>query len=90
VIACPNRKYRRAPDALTLAALVVKSLDELTLDAIESAARRAQKKRLGPTAPRSASPDAAMTVLDAADGLSTGKDSGSYVCFWHKADIGRD
>jgi type 1 fimbriae regulatory protein FimB/type 1 fimbriae regulatory protein FimE len=33
------------PDALALAALIVKSLDELTPDAIESAAQRARKQR---------------------------------------------
>ena len=32
------------PDALALAALVVESLDELTADAIESAAQRARKR----------------------------------------------
>ena len=41
VIASPNRRYRPEPDALALAALVVEYLDELTPDAIESAARRA-------------------------------------------------
>ena len=44
VIASPNRRYRPEPDALALAALVVKSLDELTPDAIESAARRAHER----------------------------------------------
>jgi hypothetical protein len=39
VIASPNRKYPPEPDALALAALVVESLDELTPDAIESAAQ---------------------------------------------------
>ena len=43
VIASPNRKYPPEPDALALAVLVVESLDELTPDAIESAARRARK-----------------------------------------------
>jgi HAD superfamily hydrolase (TIGR01509 family) len=41
VIATPNREYPPEPDALALAALVVESLDELTPDAIESAAKRA-------------------------------------------------
>ena len=45
VIACPNREYPPEPDALALAALVVESLDELTPDAIESAAQRAGKHR---------------------------------------------
>jgi len=45
VIASPNREYPPAPDALALAALVVESLDELTPDAIESAAQRARKQR---------------------------------------------
>jgi HAD superfamily hydrolase (TIGR01509 family) len=45
VIASPNREYPPEPDALALAALVVKSLDELTPDAIESAAQRARKQR---------------------------------------------
>ena len=45
VIASPNRKYPPEPDALALAALVVESLDELTPDAIESAAQRARKQR---------------------------------------------
>jgi HAD superfamily hydrolase (TIGR01509 family) len=45
VIASPNREYPPDPDALALAALVVKSLDELTPDAIESAAQRARKQR---------------------------------------------
>jgi HAD superfamily hydrolase (TIGR01509 family) len=45
VIASPNRKYPPEPDALALAALVVESLDELTPDAIESAAQRARKRR---------------------------------------------
>ena len=53
VIASPNREYPPEPDALALAALVVESLDELTPDAIKSAARRARKQRvLGLTAPR--------------------------------------
>ena len=45
VIASPNRGYPPEPDALALAALVVGSLDELTPDAIESAAQRAPKQR---------------------------------------------
>jgi HAD superfamily hydrolase (TIGR01509 family) len=45
VIASPNREYPPEPDALALAALIVESLDELTPDAIESAAQRARKKR---------------------------------------------
>ena len=45
VIASPNREYPPEPDALALAALVVESLDELTPDAIESAAQRAGKHR---------------------------------------------
>ena len=45
VIASPNREYPPEPDALALAALVVESLDELTPDAIESAAQRARKQR---------------------------------------------
>ena len=45
VIACPNREYPPEPDALALATLVVESLDELTPDAIESAAQRAGKHR---------------------------------------------
>ena len=45
VIASPNREYPPEPDALALAALVVESLDELTSDAIESAAQRARKQR---------------------------------------------
>lgn len=45
VIASPNREYPPAPDALALAALVVKSLDELTPDAIESAAQRSRQRR---------------------------------------------
>jgi len=52
VIASPNREYPPEPDALALAALVVESLDELTPDAIESAAQQARKARLGLTAPR--------------------------------------
>jgi hypothetical protein len=40
-----GRKYPPEPDALALAALVVESLDELTPDAIESAAQRARKQR---------------------------------------------
>jgi len=44
VIASPNREYPPEPDALALAALVVESLDELTPDAIESAAQRARKR----------------------------------------------
>jgi HAD superfamily hydrolase (TIGR01509 family) len=39
VIAAPNRDYPPEPDALGLAALVVGSLDELTPEAIETAAR---------------------------------------------------
>ena len=38
VIANPNREYPPEPNALGLAALVIESLDELTPDAIESAA----------------------------------------------------
>jgi len=45
VIASPNREYAPEPDALALAALVIESLDELTPDAIESAAQRARKQR---------------------------------------------
>ena len=45
VIASPNREYPPEPDALALAALIVESLDELTPDAIESAAQRARKQR---------------------------------------------
>src|SRR5262249_1632043 len=45
VIASPNREYPPAPDALALAALVVESLDELTPDAIVSAAHQAGKQR---------------------------------------------
>jgi HAD superfamily hydrolase (TIGR01509 family) len=45
VIASPNRDYPPEPDALALAALVVGSLDELTPDAIESAAQRVRKER---------------------------------------------
>ena len=45
VIAGPNREYPPEPDALALATLVVESLDELTPDAIESAAQRAGKHR---------------------------------------------
>jgi hypothetical protein len=45
VIASPNCEYPPEPDALALAALVVKSLDELTPDAIETAAQRARKQR---------------------------------------------
>lgn len=37
VVAAPNREYPPEPDALALAALVVRSLDELTPAAIESA-----------------------------------------------------
>ena len=44
VIASPNREYPPGPDALALAALVVESLDELTPDAIESAAQRPRKQ----------------------------------------------
>jgi hypothetical protein len=44
VIARPNREYPPEPDALALAALVVESLDELTPDAIDSAAQRASKQ----------------------------------------------
>jgi HAD superfamily hydrolase (TIGR01509 family) len=43
VIASPNREYPPEPDALALAVLIVESLDELTRDAIESAAQRARK-----------------------------------------------
>ena len=53
VIASPNRAYPPEPDAVALAALVVGSLNELTPDAIESAAQQARKQRAsGPTAPR--------------------------------------
>ena len=45
VIARPNREYPPEHDALALAALVVESLDELTPDAIDSAAQRASKQR---------------------------------------------
>jgi HAD superfamily hydrolase (TIGR01509 family) len=45
VIASPYSEYPPEPDALALAALIVKSLDELTQDAIECAARRARKRR---------------------------------------------
>jgi len=45
VIASPNREYPPEPDALALAAMVVESLDELTPDAIESAAQQARKQR---------------------------------------------
>jgi phosphoglycolate phosphatase-like HAD superfamily hydrolase len=45
VIAGPYSEYPPEPDALALAALVVKSLNELTQDAIECAARRARKRR---------------------------------------------
>jgi HAD superfamily hydrolase (TIGR01509 family) len=48
VIASPNRDYPPDPDALALAALVVESLDELTPDAIETAAQRALKQRSSP------------------------------------------
>ena len=48
VIASPNRDYPPEPDALALAALVVESLDELTPDAIETAAQRARKQRSSP------------------------------------------
>jgi beta-phosphoglucomutase-like phosphatase (HAD superfamily) len=44
VIANPNRRYPPEAEVLALAA-VVESLDELTPDAIESAARRARKQR---------------------------------------------
>jgi hypothetical protein len=44
VIASPNREYPPEADALALAALVVEYLDELTPDAIESAAQRARKR----------------------------------------------
>ena len=44
VIASPNREYPPEADALALAALVVESLDELTPEAIESAAQRARKR----------------------------------------------
>lgn len=47
VIASPNRAYPPEPDAVALAALVVASLNELTPDAIESAAQQARKTRLG-------------------------------------------
>jgi beta-phosphoglucomutase-like phosphatase (HAD superfamily) len=52
VIASPYREYPPESDALALAALVVKSLDELTPDAIEGAAQRARKHRASGTAPR--------------------------------------
>jgi HAD superfamily hydrolase (TIGR01509 family) len=45
VIASPNREYPPEFDALALAALVVKSLDELTPETIECAAQRARKQR---------------------------------------------
>jgi HAD superfamily hydrolase (TIGR01509 family) len=45
VIASPYREYPPEPDALALAALVVKSLDELTQEAVESAAQRARQQR---------------------------------------------
>jgi len=45
VIASPNREYPPEPNALALAALVVESIDELTPDAIESAAQRARRQR---------------------------------------------
>jgi hypothetical protein len=45
VIASPYREYPPEPDALAMAALVVKSLDELTPDVIESTAQRARKQR---------------------------------------------
>src|SRR5262249_42360758 len=46
VIASPNREYPPGPEALALAALVVESLDELTPDAIESAAQRTRTRTL--------------------------------------------
>ena len=45
MIAGPNREYPPEPNALALAALVVESIDELTPDAIESAAQRARRQR---------------------------------------------
>ena len=45
VIASPNRDYPPEPDALALAVLVVESLDELTPDAIEPAARASTAAR---------------------------------------------
>jgi hypothetical protein len=89
VIASPNRKYPPEPDALALAALVVESLDELT-PRTRSSPRRSEHAS---SAPRGDGPkihiaDAAMTVLDAADGLSTSRGrQRSYDRFWHKADI---
>jgi hypothetical protein len=44
-IAQSEKRIPPEPDALALAALVVESLDELTPDAIESAAQRARKQR---------------------------------------------
>jgi HAD superfamily hydrolase (TIGR01509 family) len=44
VIACPNREYPPTPEALALAALVVKSLGDLTPHAIEHAAQQARKQ----------------------------------------------
>ena len=44
VIASPNREYPPEPDALALAALVVESLDALTPEAIERAARQSRNQ----------------------------------------------
>jgi HAD superfamily hydrolase (TIGR01509 family) len=44
VIASPNREYPPEPDALALAALVVESLDALTAEAIERAARQSRSQ----------------------------------------------
>jgi HAD superfamily hydrolase (TIGR01509 family) len=51
VIASPNRAYPPAPDAVALAALVVGSLNELTPEAIKSAARQARKQRVSGSMP---------------------------------------
>jgi HAD superfamily hydrolase (TIGR01509 family) len=40
VIVRPNRKFPPTPDALALASLVIESLDELTVEAVESVQRR--------------------------------------------------
>jgi HAD superfamily hydrolase (TIGR01509 family) len=44
VIASPNREYPPEPDALALAALVVESLDALTPETIERAARQSRNQ----------------------------------------------
>jgi HAD superfamily hydrolase (TIGR01509 family) len=44
VIASPNREYPPTPEALALAALVVESLDALTPEAIECAARQSRRQ----------------------------------------------